>query len=154
MENKNFNKKEFWELMEESDRQGLEYLYANEIKYYRKTDRGTYIKILYDVVDTLNFCQMIYETNIDFFDTMQIANFDNRYPFEIRPLTNRELILYAMNRYPVVDSATRREKLLTKKEMIEAGTPEELVKHNFEITQEKLEEIFNQPTWQHKMNTV
>lgn len=62
MKNKNFNKKEFWELMEESDRQGLEYLYANEIKYYRKTDRETYIKTLYDVVDTLNFCQMIYET--------------------------------------------------------------------------------------------
>lgn len=62
MKNKNFNKKEFWELMEESDRQGLEYLYANELKYYRKTDRETYIKILYDVVDTLNFCQMIYET--------------------------------------------------------------------------------------------
>lgn len=62
MENKNFNKKEFWELMEESDRQGLEYLYANEIKHYRKTDRETYIKTLYDVVDTLNFCQMIYET--------------------------------------------------------------------------------------------
>lgn len=62
MKNKDFNKKEFWELMEESDRQGLEYLYANEIKYYRKTDRGTYIKTLYDVVCTLNFCQMIYET--------------------------------------------------------------------------------------------
>ena len=62
MKNKNFNKKEFWELMEESDRQGLEYLYANEIKYYRKTDRETYIKTLYDVIDTLNFCQMIYET--------------------------------------------------------------------------------------------
>lgn len=102
------------------------------------------IKNLRSEIDTIR--QMIYETNIDFFDTMQIANFDNRYPFEIRPLTNRELILYAMNRYPVVDSATRREKLLTKKEMIEAGTPEELVKHNFEITQEKLEEIFNQPT--------
>ena len=102
------------------------------------------IKNLRSEINTIR--QMIYETNIDFFDTMQIANFDNRYPFEIRPLTNRELILYAMNRYPVVDSATRREKLLTKKEMIEAGTPEELVKHNFEITQEKLEEIFNQPT--------
>lgn len=101
------------------------------------------IKNLRNEIDTVR--QMIYETNMDFFDTMQIANFDNRYPFEIRPLTNRELILYAMNRYPVVDSATRREKLLTKKEMIEAGTPEELVKHNFEITQEKLEEIFNQP---------
>lgn len=48
--------------IEESDRQGLEYLYANEIKYYRKTDRETYIKTLYDVVDILNFCQMIYET--------------------------------------------------------------------------------------------
>lgn len=93
-----------------------------------------------------NVRKMIYEVNSDYFDTVQIANFDNRYPFEIRPLTNRELILYAMNRYPVVDSATRREKLLTKKEMIEAGTPEELVKHNFEITQEELEEIFNQPT--------
>lgn len=102
------------------------------------------IKNLHKEIDAVR--RMIYETNIDFFDTMQIANFDNRYPFEIRPLTNRELILYAMNRYPVVDSATRREKLLTKKEMIEAGTPEELVKHNFEITQEKLEEIFNQPT--------
>lgn len=101
------------------------------------------IKNLRSEINTIR--QMIYETNIDFFDTKQIANFDNRYPFEIRPLTNRELILYAMNRYPVVDSATRREKLLTKKEMIEAGTPEELVKHNFEITQEKLEEIFNQP---------
>lgn len=102
------------------------------------------IKNLRSEIDTIR--QMIYEVNSDYFDTAQIANFDNRYPFEIRPLTNRELILYAMNRYPVVDSATRREKLLTKKEMIEAGTPEELVKHNFEITQEKLEEIFNSPT--------
>lgn len=62
MKNKDFNKKEFWVLMNESDIQGLKYLYANEIEKYGQGERETYIRTLYDVVDTLNFCQMIYET--------------------------------------------------------------------------------------------
>lgn len=63
MKNKDFNKKEFWELMNESDIQGLEYLYANEIEKYGQEERETYIRMLYFVVETLNYCQVEYETS-------------------------------------------------------------------------------------------
>ena len=55
--------------------------------------------------------EMIYETNMDFYDTMQVVNF-NTYPPNIVPLTNRELILAALNMRPVVDKRTQRERLV------------------------------------------
>lgn len=61
--------------------------------------------------------RMIYETNADFFDVAQIANDDNDGP-EILPLSNRELILYALQRYPVIDPETGRERLATKEEIL------------------------------------
>lgn len=79
--------------------------------------------------------EMIYITNSDFYDTMQIANFDNRYPFEIQPLTNRELILYAIGKYPIIDPETRREKLMTKEELLKNGHRENSIMYNFEIKQ-------------------
>ena len=96
------------------------------------------LKQLHGEIDTIR--QMIYEANSDFYDTMQIANFDNRYPFEIRPLTNRELILYAIGKYPVVDPETRREKLMTKEGLIKNGHREDSIMYNFEIKQDEYNE--------------
>lgn len=98
------------------------------------------IKNLRNEIDTVR--QMIYETNMDFFDTMQIANFDNRYPFEIIPLTNRELILYAMQMHPVIDPQTRREKLVSASDIIKEGFPPESLLYNFEIKQGEEDENF------------
>lgn len=96
------------------------------------------IKNLYKAIDTVR--QMVYETNSDFYNTMQIANLDNRYPFEIMPLTNRELILYAIDKYPVIDPETRRERLMTKDEMIKSGFPESSIMHSFEVNQENYDD--------------
>ena len=70
------------------------------------------LKQLHREID--NVRRMVYEVNADYFDTAQAANFDNRYPFEIIPLTNRELILNAMSMTPVIDAKTGREKLVPR----------------------------------------
>lgn len=71
---------------------------------------------------------------------MQIANFDNRYPFEIVPLTNRELILYAMQMHPIVDPKTRRERLVTTSELVKKGFSHEDLLYGFEINQDEHDE--------------
>lgn len=90
--------------------------------------------------DIDNIRQMIYEVNSDFYDTMQIANFNNRYPFEIRPLTNRELLLYSMQKFPIIDPETRREKLMSRDELIRNGYPMNYLRYGFEIKQDDYEE--------------
>lgn len=55
MINKDFNKKEFKELIESSDLLGLEYLFENEIKFYtRFRFRENYIYMLYNATMYLN----------------------------------------------------------------------------------------------------
>lgn len=78
--------------------------------------------------------QMLYDTNSDFYDTWQITCSNRESNF--KPLTNRELLLYLINKYPMEDVTTWREKLLTKEEMHEQyGIPLEMIKHGFEEKQ-------------------
>lgn len=91
--------------------------------------------------DIENIREMIYEVNSDYFNMAQIYNFNNRYPKEIIPLTNRELILYALQKYPAADPETGREKLQTKEELINEGIPEEFIKFGFEEKRDLFDEI-------------
>lgn len=62
MKNKEFNIEEFKDLMIESDIQGLNYLFTNEIIYYnRLNERDNYIYNLYLATIALNHCQIDYE---------------------------------------------------------------------------------------------
>lgn len=74
MENKDFNYKEFKEIVNSSDTAGLDYLYENEIKYYNRfITRHDYIYNLYMATCSLNTCNDLYET----------SQFDNNFNFTL-----------------------------------------------------------------------
>lgn len=73
LENKDFNFKEFKDILNGSDIAGLEYLYENEIKYYNLfIPRNDYIYKLYIATCSLNCCVELYENEYE----NDLENFD------------------------------------------------------------------------------
>lgn len=65
LENKDFNEKEFKEIISSSDIEGIQYLYDNEIKYYNRfIQKQNYIYNLYVATCSLNQCNDYYEHEI------------------------------------------------------------------------------------------
>lgn len=83
MENKDFNYKEFKEIINSSDIAGLDYLYENEIKYYNRfIARNNYIYCLYMSACYLNQCNNSYET----------TDFENKFEFDIYANVRNKLL--------------------------------------------------------------
>lgn len=74
LENKEFNYKEFKDIIASNDNEGIQYLYDNEIKYYNMfIDRHAYIYNLYVATMSLNIANNYYETR----------NFENDFNFDL-----------------------------------------------------------------------
>lgn len=89
LENKDFNFKEFKDILNGSDIAGLEYLYENEIKYYNLfIPRNDYIYKLYIATCSLNCCVEYYES---YSQTKCENNFDYDIYTNTRDLLFKEL---------------------------------------------------------------
>lgn len=93
--NKDFNFKEFKDILNGSDIAGLDYLYENEIKYYNRLYVSeNYLYCLYTATCSLNCCVELYENeyenNLENFDYELYTSVRNKlfteYGFDIEKL--------------------------------------------------------------------